>query len=311
MAARKLDAHATGHAARLAAMALVVNAFVWGVSWWPFRQLHGYGLHPLWTTGMTYLVVACGLLLLNFKAVRGLAACPQLWLMGLAAGVTNVCFNWAVTVGDVVRVVLLFYLMPAWSVLVAWWLLGEKPTLASLLRLLLAMVGVLVVLKTPESPWPVPQDLADGLALAGGLSFALTNCLLRKYGHTSSGSRMLAMFGGSGLLATSAALVGMSLHIVPAPALQLAGLPLLAGLTLAFIASNAALQYGAARLAAGTTAIVMLTEILFASISSAALGAAQFTPRIVLGGSLIVLAAVLAAIAPSLAASKRAASGAQ
>ena len=29
-------------------------------------------------------------------------------------------FNWAVTVGDVVRVVLLFYLMPAWSVLLAW-----------------------------------------------------------------------------------------------------------------------------------------------------------------------------------------------
>ena len=297
MAAHKLDAHATGHAARLAAAALMVNAFVWGVSWWPFRHLQSHGLHPLWTTGLTYLVVASSLLIFNFKSVRGLAACPQLWLMGLAAGVTNVCFNWAVTVGDVVRVVLLFYLMPAWSVLVAWWLLGEKPTLASLLRLLLAMAGVLVVLKTPESPWPLPRELPDWLALAGGLSFALTNSLLRKYGHTSSGSRMLAMFTGSGLLATSAALIGLSLHIVPAPALALAGLPVLLGLTLAFIASNAALQYGAARLAAGTTSIVMLTEILFASVSSAALGAAHLSPRILLGGGLIVLAALLAAIA--------------
>ena len=63
--------------------------------------------------------------------------------------------------------------------------------------------------------------------------------------------------------------------------------------------SNTALQYGAARLAAATTAIVMLTEILFASLSAALLGAAQFTPRIVLGGSLVVLAALLAALAPA------------
>ncbi len=297
MAAHKLDAHVTGHAARLAAAALMLNAFVWGVSWWPFRYLQGHGLHPLWTTGLTYLVVACSLLVFNFKAVRGLVACPPLWLMGLAAGVTNVCFNWAVAEGDVVRVVLLFYLMPAWSVLVAWWLLGEKPTLAALLRLLLAMAGVLVVLKTPESPWPLPRELPDWLALAGGLSFALTNSLLRKYGHTSSGSRMLAMFSGSGMLATATAVIGWSLHIVPTPTLALAGLPVLLGLTLAFIASNAALQYGAARLAVSTTSIVMLTEILFASVSSAALGAAQLSPRILLGGGLIVLAALLAALA--------------
>jgi drug/metabolite transporter (DMT)-like permease len=107
------------------------------------------------------------------------------------------------------------------------------------------------------------------------------------------------MFGGSGLMATLAALLGMSLQVVPGPALQAAGIPVLLGLSLAFMASNAALQYGAARLAAGTTAIVMLTEILFGSGSSAALGAAELTPRILAGGSLIVLAAVLAAMAPS------------
>jgi drug/metabolite transporter (DMT)-like permease len=158
---------------------------------------------------------------------------------------------------------------------------------------------VLVVLKTPDSPWPLPQGAADWLAIGGGFSFAVTNALLRKYGHTPSASRMMAMFGGSGLLAAATALLGMSLQGVPGPALQAAGIPVLLALSLAFMASNAALQYGAARLAAGTTAIVMLTEILFASLSSAAMGAAQFTPRILLGGSLIVLAAVLAAMAPS------------
>lgn len=282
-----------------AAGALVLNAFVWGVSWWPLRQLQAYGLHPLWATALLYLLVLAGLLAVHFKAWRGFVAYPQLCLLAVASGLTNVGFNWAVTVGDVVRVVLLFYLMPAWSVLVAWVLLGERPSWASMLRLLMAMAGVLVVLKSPNSPWPVPQGLADWLAIMGGFSFAVTNALLRKYGHTPSASRMLAMFGGGGLMAAAVALLGMQQQVVPGPALQAAGIPVALALGLAFMAGNAALQYGAARLAASATAIVMLTEILFASGSAAALGAAQLSPRILLGGSLIVLAAVLAAMTPS------------
>ncbi|MCZ8256864.1 MAG: DMT family transporter [Polaromonas sp.] len=282
-----------------AVLALTLNAFVWGVYWWPLRELHSYGLHPLWATALVYAVVVTGLLTLRPAAWRGFVAHPQLWFLAAASGLTNVGFNWAVTVGDVVRVVLLFYLMPAWSVLVAWVMLGEKPSAASLLRLLLAMAGVLIVLKAPESPWPVPQGAADWLAIMGGFSFAVTNSVLRKYNHTPSESRMLAMFGGSGLMAAAAALVGMTQALVPGPALAAAGIPIVLGLSIAFMASNAGLQYGAARLAAGTTAIVMLTEILFASLSSAAMGAAELTPRVLLGGSLIVLAAVLAAVAPN------------
>jgi drug/metabolite transporter (DMT)-like permease len=145
-----------------AVLALILNAFVWGVSWWPLRQLQGHGLHPLWTTALVYAVVVAGLLTLRPQAWRGFLAHPQLWFLAAASGLTNVGFNWAVTVGDVVRVVLLFYLMPAWSVLVAWVMLGEKPTAGSLLRLLLAMAGVLIVLKTPESPWPCRKAAPTG-----------------------------------------------------------------------------------------------------------------------------------------------------
>ena len=290
----------TPRATALAASALIINAFVWGVSWWPFRQLQNLGLHPLWATAAVYLLVFAVLLAyFGGHQLKAFTSHPALWGLALASGLTNVGFNWAVTVGDVLRVVLLFYLMPAWSVLVAWVLLGEKPTGASLLRLLLAMAGVWVVLKTPDSPWPLPQSGADYLALLGGLSFAITNALLRRCNAAPSGARMLAMFGGGALLASGVALLGMAQQVVPVPALQAAGWPVLLALSVGFLISNAALQYGAARLAASTTALVMLTEILFASASSAVLGAAAFTPRLLMGGSLIMLAALLAALAPS------------
>ena len=281
----------------LAAGALVVNAAIWGMSWWPFRELQNQGLHPLWATAAVYSLITVCMSVFYFSAWRGVLSEPKLWWLALAAGLTNVCFNWAVTVGDVVRVVLLFYLMPAWTVLIAWILLDEKPSTSSLLRLLMAMAGVLIVLKVPGSDWPLPRSVADGLALLGGLSFAMTNALLLKFNRTDSSSRMMAMFTGGAVLPGVVALIGVTVGTLPVAALQGSGIPVFIGLTVGFLVSNMVLQYGAARLAASTTALVMLTEILFAGVSAAVLGATELSPRIFWGGSLIVLAALWAAVA--------------
>lgn len=280
----------------LPVLALMSNAFVWGVSWWPFRQLEAHGLHPLWATALIYAFSLACLLAARPRAWRGFASQPLLWLLMASSGLTNVGFNWAVTVGDVVRVVLLFYLMPAWSVLLAWPLLGEKPTAASLLRLVLALAGVVIVLKTGDTAWPVPEGLPDWLALAGGLCFALTNILLLKLNRVPGESRVLAMFGGGTLMALAAASLGLAQGLVsapPAPSIGWLALGLVLGVC--FLAGNLALQYGAARLAAHTTALVMLSEVVFASVSSVALGAAQLTGQTLLGGALILLAAVWSA----------------
>ncbi|MDP3701705.1 MAG: DMT family transporter [Hylemonella sp.] len=282
--------------AALAAWALVLNAFVWGVSWYPFRLLEAQGLHPLWSTFVIYGLCFAGLLAWRPGAWRHFLRYPLLLLLLLASGLANVGFNWAVTIGDVVRVVLLFYLMPAWSVLLAWLLLGDRPTRNALLRLALALVGVLIVLKTPGSSWPVPSGLADWLALLGGFSFALTNVLLLKLKDTPEEARMVAMFAGGTLLALATALLGAASGLVPLPPAVATGWVGLVLLTsLAFLFANMGLQYGAARLPAATTALVMLTEVVFASVSSVLLGAAALEARTLLGGALILIAALWAA----------------
>src|SRR3954470_9289900 len=97
-------------AGRLApALALVVNAFVWGTSWWPFRWLQSAGLHPLWATAFIYALASTAILAVRPRAGRQLATAPALWILVAASGTTNAAFNWAVSIGDVVRVVLLFY----------------------------------------------------------------------------------------------------------------------------------------------------------------------------------------------------------
>ena len=281
---------------------LLLNAFVWGLSWWPFKRLEALGLHPLWATAVVYGLsfAAIALWVWQRRIRTGWRHHPALWWLLIASGLTNVGFNWAVTVGDVVRVVLLFYLMPAWSVLVAWWLLGDRPTAGALLRLLLALSGLVIVLHKPDSPWPLPQSLADGLALLGGFSFAVTNALLFKLKDSPESSRMLAMFGGGAFMAAMTALLGSGSAVVVQSVLWQAGWvgPVLA-LTLAFLAGNIALQYGAARLPAHTTALVMLSEVVFASVSSVILGASTWDAGTVLGGALILLAAVLSVMTPA------------
>jgi drug/metabolite transporter (DMT)-like permease len=289
----------------LPATALVFNAFIWGVSWWPFRTLQDLGVHPLWATALAYALAVLCLLLWRPVALRALFSHPSLWWLLLAAGLCNAGFNWAVTTGDVVRVVLLFYLMPAWSVLLAWPLLGERPGLAALARLGLALAGVLVVLKQPGTPWPVPASLPDWLALAAGFSFALTNILLLRLKDTPQSGRMLAMFGGGALLAGVVALLGQTAGLVNAPPVPgLGWLALTAALGLALVSGNMALQYGAARLPANVTALIMLSEVVFASLSSVALGAAQLDGKTLLGAGLILLAVLLASFAAQPTATK-------
>ena len=284
----------------LPVLALVFNAFVWGVSWWPFRQLHGAGVHPLWATALVFTLAVVGLLLARPGVFTRTRAYPALWLLALSSGLTNVAFNWAVTVGDVVRVVLLFYLMPAWSVLLAWRVLGERPTRMAVVRLVMAFAGVALVL--------VPADAsiermvghlsgADLLALAGGFCFALTSVTLRRLHRVPSESRMLAMFGGGALMATASACAGLLAGFVtPVPALAMGWVVVALLLATAFLLSNYALQYGATRLAAGTTALIMLSEVVFASVSSVLLTDTALDARTVLGGSLIVSAALLATL---------------
>jgi drug/metabolite transporter (DMT)-like permease len=278
-----------------APLALVLNALIWGLSWWPFREMQTLGLHPLWATGVLYAIALCVLLLLQPGSIKRCAGHPELLWLALAAGLTNVGFNWAVTVGDVVRVVLLFYLMPAWVVLLAWPLLGERPTPRALMRLVLALAGVVVVLKTPEAPWPWPEQTSDWLALAGGLCFAVTNILLRRFHAAPEGARMVAMLGGASVLALAAGGVASQLNLATTPS-DIAWLPWAAGTGMAFLVANLGLQYGAARLRANVTSLIMLTEVVFAATSSVLLGASVLSWQTVWGGALILSAALWAAL---------------
>ena len=292
-------------ARRRAAAALVFNAFVWGTSWWPLRRLQDAGVHPLWATALTFTLATLAIVAVRPRAVAQVARTPALWLLVVAAGCTNAAFNWAIVIGDVVRVVLLFYLMPLWTVLLARAVLGERLTGVAALRIALGTLGALIVLWPDAShvaatggiALPLPRSLADWLGIVGGFSFAFNNVMLRREAHRPEEGRSLAMFAGGALVAGAlAAALSAEGAIAPPPPPAIAWLALALLVTVVFVAGNLCLQYGAARLPANGTAVVMLTEVLFASLSAVALGGGVLTARLAIGGALIVAGALLAAL---------------
>ena len=297
---------ASARTTRAASLALVANAFVWGTSWWPLRHLQAVGLHPLWTTAIVFTLASLAIAAVRPRAVGQVLRTPALWLLLVAAGITNATFNWAIVVGDVVRVVLLFYLMPIWTVVFARLVLGERLDRAAALRIALGAAGAAIVLWPADliaagGGWSatLPITLAEGLGLVGGASFAFNNVMLRREAARPEEGRALAMFFGAAVVAGGLAMILTgSGRVAPVPALAGPWLLWTAALTLAFVASNLALQYGAARLPAHRTAVVMLTEVVFASASALAFGAGTMSGRLALGGAFIVAGALLAALAP-------------
>lgn len=286
----------------LPAAGALTNAAVWGLAWLPLKWLERHGVGTLWTTVLVFAACTLAILAARPGAVRRSRAHPQLaWLM-LASGLTNVCFNVALATGDVVRCVLLFYLMPMWVVGLARWLLHEPITAAALLRVALALAGAALVLGEGRVVLPVPSDAADWLAVVAGLCLGLNNVLLRRFAHLPDDARSLAMFSGAVFCAPIAIAALSAAGHAPAfaPQADQAWLVLLL-FAFAVLVGNLALQYGAARLRANVLSVLMLSEILVATLSSWWAGSAVLAPSTWLGGSLIVGASLLAIFARTVA----------
>ena len=99
------------------AWALVAGASLWGIVWYPYRLLAQAGLDGRWATALTYglaFVVGSILFARDLPALRRAPAWAL--LMGAAIGWSNLAYVLAVLEGEVMRVLLLFYLAPLWTV---------------------------------------------------------------------------------------------------------------------------------------------------------------------------------------------------
>lgn len=274
----------------LPVLVLFFSSTGWGLTWLPLHYFERAGLNgPL----LILIAFASAVAFLLPVFLRQRASWAQglklILLIVLFGGIANLSFQAALYYGDVVRVMILFYLLPIWSVLGGRIFLGESIDGLRLVTLVAAITGGFLILGG-MAIFTHPPDLIDILAILSGFAFAMNNLVFRAAQSIPVTSKVTAMFIGATLF------VGLFLVIdtqpVIFPAIQttvLAALYGVAWLTLITFGT----QWGVTHLEAGRAAIIMVMELVAAVISAVIILGQSLSGAEMAGAALVILAALL------------------
>ncbi len=272
---------------------ILSGALVWGLIWYPFRVLQDAGVTGPLATLITYVMA---MLFGAFMLPRVWRELPQAgwWSAGLllSAGWSNLAYVLAMLHGEVMRVLLLFYLAPLWTIIFSYWLLGERLNRYGYLVMALSFCGAAIMLWEPERGLPLPQNISEWIGLSAGMSFALSNVLSRRATHFSVEGKSYSVLFGTALL-TAPLLwwqggVPVQLLAMSAQSWLILGL-----LGIALCATSFAVQYGVTQLLSNRAMLLFLFELVVAAASSYFLANEAMELRDWIGALLIISASLL------------------
>lgn len=291
-----MNAAADARTQRLAVLSLLASGLIWGLMWLPIKAFGEHGVSGLAFTLSTYGLI--GVIALPLIWAQRAAWRPQarlLMLAGLCGGIANNCFITALMFGEVVRVMLLFYLAPVWGVLGGAIFLGERITPPRVAAMLLAVAGAVLVLGGIDA-LRTPFAVADLLGLASGLFYALTNVAMRAGTRIPLASKSLVVFTGCGAVA----LLAYPFFGTPVPAVSLPMIvALVAFAALWLTAAMWTTMYGVTHLEAGRSSVLLVFELVAAVVSAMLIGGERLQGLEWIGAACITGAALLEArVAP-------------
>lgn len=275
----------------LPASGLLFGAIVWGLIWYPYRQLELAGISGIQSSLITYgiaLLIGIGLFTRYLREPAHLSKAAI--FIGMAAGWANLSYVLAVLEGEVMRVLLLFYLAPLWTLFLARWLLAERVGRRGWMVMMLSLTGMFTMLWQGKG-LPLPQNGAEWLALSAGMAFAATNVLTRWAGHLSLQTKSLAVWVG----VCAIALVFFVFENHPLPSLATIGVGnwlLMAIMGVLLAATTWLVQLGVTHTPANRAAIIFMFELVVAAVSSYFLAGEAMTLREWMGGTMIIVAAL-------------------
>ena len=279
----------------LAKLACAYSGLVWGLFWIPIRTLREQGIEGLWATLLFYAVpfiLVLPLLAWRWRNTRA----GGWWLqsMGAAAAVSLVLYSVSVLYTDVVRAMLLFYLTPLWSTLLARIILGEPITPLRWLAMAIAVFGMLIIFRI-DAGFPWPRNIGDWVALASGFLWSIAAIMLRADRHTHPLELFTQNFVWSGLFAlVLVVILQPDFSVAPSFSTYLAQLSWLVPTIVVVVMTGVyASMWGVPKLNPGLVGLLFMTEISVGAITAALWSGDPFGWREVVGILLISGAGIL------------------
>lgn len=278
-----------------AKLACAYSGLVWGLFWLPLRQLEKSGIPGLWANLVFYFAplffVVPALIVRNRQIAAGGL---DLQLKGLITALSLVAYSIAILSTEIVRAILLFYLTPIWSGLLARAVLGEPITPVRWLSMGLGILGMIVILSDGSRGFPLPGNVGDWLALLSGLGWAVAAVSLRMGKDLHPIDLCCINF----IWSAGFALIFVLLFAAaagPMPPLQTmaATLPwLLPVMLLVVVSGMYATMWGAPKLNPAVVGLLFMTEISVGAVTAALWAGEPFGLREIAGVALISAAGV-------------------
>ena len=274
--------------------ALLLSSTMWGVLWYPMRLFESQGLVGLWASLIMYSaagLVAVPWMMTGFRSISG--QWPMMIGLMLVSGWANIAFILAVIDGNVVRVLLLFFLSPLWTVILGRIFLNERLGVLGTITLAIAMFGAGLMLWRPELGFQMITSSSDFYALTAGIAFAIGNVIVRKMHHLPAMAKAAAVWWGVVILA----IVWIWMLNIEVPVVTSSWVYLQVSILglVGMVVMTMAVQYGVTRMPVSRSAVILLFELVAGALSAQLLTNEVVLPQEWLGGGLILFAGYLAA----------------
>lgn len=174
---------------------------VWGLIWYPYRVLNELGFSAIHSSLFIFsFAILISLFIYPLSSLNTFRK-KTFWIYAFVGGITNIAYALAVIEGDLVRVMLLFFLSPVWTLPFTYLFLDELIKPYHILAAIISIVGASIILWHPDV-LNTSLGLGDIYAILGGIGFALTNVLARAFAHFSVKEKSYAIWLGVVLIAT-------------------------------------------------------------------------------------------------------------
>ncbi|MDC0337046.1 DMT family transporter [Alphaproteobacteria bacterium] len=252
---------------RHALLIIFLASSFWGVLWVPMRHIEAMGLSGLWVVVLFHFLPALAMLPL---IVRTAPSSRRDWgraaVAGALMGAGFALYALGLVVASVTKTVILFYMTPIWSTVIAYFVLRERAGWGRWLAIAAALVGCALV--TGVNRDELRFDPADLLGLLSGLFWALGSVMIRRYDGLNFVHVSFLQYLSGGIMALLAALylgdplpqLSAFLQAIP-PAFLASVVVFLPSVLLIF----RIMQY----VSPGLVGILMLSEALVAAVSAA------------------------------------------
>ena len=265
-----------------------VAAALWGIWWIPIRYLETLGMDGAWGSvsmnagaslfAVIWIVLSRTPLRVGWSGILGAA------LVGVAVSTYSV----AITLADVVRVILLFYLAPGWSKIIEWAFMGRGWHWTSTLTIAASLLGAWLVLGGDLSL--AGLGVGDMLAVLSGLAWAGGAALIFTGDRSSPSTLTLVTCLSATAIGIGFIVVGAGSVFSGAATLKGSGVGSLAGIVYVLPIMVLTL-WSAQRLPPATISFLLTAEILSGVLSGVLFLDEPFGLMQAGGAALILLAA--------------------